>query len=522
MRHYVKGAGSSSALRLCLLLLCLTGTACPSAAQEKIKIHITSELLKGGTRGGADRFIDDVYMTHDNLKMWCDSLYRHPDNIVEAFGNVRAIQNDSIHLSGDYIHYDGNTRFAKVRKNVTLKDPSMTLTTHSLDYDGIWEFGYYFDGGRLVDAKNTLTSRRGYYFTQTKIANFVDSVKVDSPEYAITSDTLKYSTVSNIVSIVSPTWINGKSNNNSTLYSEDGWYNTALGRAELYKNNRVTRTSYTARADTMSIDSVLQQVVMLHRVVIHDTVNKIILKGHYAMTDQLKDVSYVTRQALLILVGESDSLFLHGDTLFVEKDTLDNDVLRACRGVRFFSQSLQGACDSMVYLTRDSTVTLYKEPIAWASKNQLKGKLISFLSANGKAKEFRLQDDATMISRRETTEMFDQITGRTIFGYFQDNEIYKIDVDGNGETIYFVDDNGVYYGPHMASAPRIMIKIHKRQITDITYHNTGDGSVTPLFMKTPEDTRLKNFIWLEHLCPVDKNDIYTARVAPDSPAPTTE
>ena len=160
MRYYAKGGGSSSALRLCLLLLCLTGAARPSSAQEKIKIHITSELLKGGTRGGADRFIGDVYMTHDNLKMWCDSLYRHPDNIVEAFGNVRAIQNDSIHLSGDYIHYDGNTRFTKVRKNVTLKDPSMTLTTQFLDYDGIWEFGYYFDGGQLVDAKNTLTSRR--------------------------------------------------------------------------------------------------------------------------------------------------------------------------------------------------------------------------------------------------------------------------------------------------------------------------------------------------------------------------
>ncbi|MDR0766388.1 MAG: organic solvent tolerance protein OstA [Odoribacteraceae bacterium] len=509
-----KRVGSSNARACLLLILCLAGITLPSPAQEKIQINIEADLLRAGTRGAADKFTGNVYMTHDNLKMWCDSLYRHPGNIVEAFGNVRAIQNDSIHLSGNYIHYDGNTRFTKVRENVILKDPAMTLTTRFLDYDGIWELGYYFNGGRVVDARNTLTSQRGYYFTQTKIANFIDSVTVDAPDYTILSDTLKYSTATNIVSIVSPTWINGKNDDNSSLYSEDGWYDTALGRASLYKNNRVTRKAYTARADTIHVDSVSRQVIMQNRVVIHDTVNKIIIKGHYAMTDQLKDLSHVTREALLILVGESDSLFLHGDTLFVHKDTLGHDILRAYHGVRFFSQSLQGACDSMVYLTSDSTVMLYKDPVAWANKNQLKGKRISFLSANGKAREFQLQDDATIISRREQTEMFDQITGRIIQGYFHDNEIYKIEVDGNGETIYFVDDNGIYYGPHTASAPRITIKIHARQITDITYYKTGDASVTPIFMKAPTETRLKNFTWLEYLCPRDKNDIYTTRPAP--------
>ena len=497
-------------------LLCLTMGMRHAAAQEKIIINITSDFLKGGTRGNPNKFTGNVYMTHDNLRMWCDSLYRFPDNIVEAFGNVRAIQNDSVHLTGNYLHYDGNTRFTKVRGNVTLKDPTMTLTTRFLDYDGIWEFGYYFNGGRIVDSRNTLTSKRGYYFTRTKIANFVDSVFVNAPDYTIDSDTLKYSTATNIVSIVSPTRINGKGENNNILYSEEGWYDTARGHAELHKNKRVTHKSYTARADSMSIDSISQQVVMLHHVVVHDTVNKIIIKGDYAKTDQLKNLSFVTREALLILVGESDSLFLHGDTLFVYKDSLDNDVLKAYHQVRFFSQSLQGVCDSMIYLTSDSTVNLYKNPVAWANRNQLKGDRITFFSSDGQAREFRLENDATMIARRGQTEMFDQITGRTILGYFHDNEIYKIEVDGNGETIYFVDDNGIYYGPHLASAPRIMIRVNKRQITDITYYNTGDGTVTPLFMIKPGETRLKNFVWLEHLCPVDKNDIYTTRPAKET------
>jgi hypothetical protein len=148
----------------------------------------------------------------------------------------------------------------------------------------------------------------------------------------------------------------------------------------------------------------------------------------------------------------------------------------------------------------------------------LKGERIAFTIANGQAREFRLENDATMIARREG-EMFDQITGRVLTGYFHDNEIYKIVADGNGETIYFVDDQGIYYGPHTASAPRIMIKIRERQITDITYYNTGDGSVTPLFMVNPAESRLKNFVWLESLCPVDKHDIYSKRTVEPPPPP---
>ncbi|MDR1415538.1 MAG: organic solvent tolerance protein OstA [Odoribacteraceae bacterium] len=520
-KHCDKGAGLSNLLIAIILLLAGSARDASAQGQEKIKINITSDLLRGGTQGRPDRFTGSVYMTHDNLRVWCDSLYRHPDNIVEAFGHVRAIQNDSIHLRGNYIHYDGNTRFTQVRGNVTLQDPSMTLTTNFLDYDGIWDLGYYFNNGHLVDAKNTLDSRRGYYFTQTKIANFVDSVTVNSPEYTILSDTLKYSTATNTVTFVGPTLMNGKGEKNNTLYSEDGWYDTAIGHAELYKNNLVTHTSYTVTADTMVMDSIRQLVVMHNRVTIHDTVNNVIVKGDFAETDQLANLSRVTRDALLILVGEADSLFVHGDTLFMQKDSLDRDVLRAHHHVRFFSRDLQGVCDSMVYLASDSTITLYREPIAWANGNQLKGERISFTTANGKAREFRLTNDATMIARREQTEMFDQITGRTLTGYFHENEIYQIDADGNGETIYFVDDNGIYYGPHSASAPRIKIRINERQITDITYYDNGDGTITPLFMVEPKETRLKNFTWLEYLRPVDKHDIYSTRSPEGEKQPET-
>ena len=108
---------------------------------------------------------------------------------MEAFGNVHVIQNDTLNLWGDFMLYNGNTEFAKVRDNVIMKDPKITLTTDFLDYDGLFDIGYYFNWGQLKDSQNTLDSKKGNYFTQTKIPLFKDSVKVNSPEYLIFSDT---------------------------------------------------------------------------------------------------------------------------------------------------------------------------------------------------------------------------------------------------------------------------------------------------------------------------------------------
>ena len=97
--------------------------------------------------------------------MFCDKLYNHRDsNYVEAFGNVHVIQNDTLNLWGDFMLYNGNTEFAKVRDNVIMKDPKITLTTDFLDYDAANRVGYYFNKGTIKDSINTLISDIGYYY----------------------------------------------------------------------------------------------------------------------------------------------------------------------------------------------------------------------------------------------------------------------------------------------------------------------------------------------------------------------
>lgn len=495
----------------------------PLSAQEKktTKVNIKhADFFKIDNQNKRNRLTGNVHMTHENMLMWCDSLYQYPDsNYIEAFGHVRAIQNDSIHLSGNYMYYDANTKKAYMRNNVALRDPKMTLTTDFLDYDGIFEIGFYYNHGRIKDETNTLDSEEGTYFTKSKLAFFKDSVVVLSPEYTIYSDTLKYKTDTKLVTILGPTYIYGKGEEGNTLYSEEGWYDTRLGHAELYKNNRITHLSYTGVADTMIMDSIKQEAVLRKNVVLTDTVNNVIVQGHYGRVDQTTNDAFVTDSTLMILVGKQDSLYLHCDTLFLNKDSLDNNIVKAYYKVRFFSKDLQGVSDSMVYLTADSTITLYREPVAWANGNQLTGEKIILLTGKGMIKEFYLKNQAMMIARREETEMYDQIKGRNMTGYFRDNELYMVYVDGNGETIYYPDDKGVIIGVNKATSSNIRIQIKNRKVSSITFLNKPEGELNPLFLIDPEEYRLNEFIWLKYLQPKDRQDIFIYPVDNNSAIP---
>ena len=192
--------------------------------------------------------------------MTCDSLHHYSDsNYIYAYGNVHAVQNDTLNMWGDFVFYNGNTELAKVRHNVVLQDPQLTLSTDSLNYDAFNRIGHYFNGGTIKDSVNTLVSDIGYYFLSINEMFYKDSVKVYTPDYTLYSDTLKYQTQSKLITILGPTTIVGE---DRTLYSEYGWYNSITSHAELYKNNTLTYNNYIGSSDTLVVDSVSGTAIM--------------------------------------------------------------------------------------------------------------------------------------------------------------------------------------------------------------------------------------------------------------------
>jgi lipopolysaccharide assembly outer membrane protein LptD (OstA) len=145
----------------------------------------------------------NVQFRHDNALLYCDSAYFYENkNSLDAFGNVRIIHGDTLFVYGDLLYYDGNTKLARLRKNVRMINRKTTLTTDSLNYDRVANLSYYYTGGKIVDELNTLTSLWGQYSPASNQAIFKSQVKLNNKNFTLVSDTLHYNTKSRIANIV--------------------------------------------------------------------------------------------------------------------------------------------------------------------------------------------------------------------------------------------------------------------------------------------------------------------------------
>ncbi len=497
------------------------------APRKKITI-LHADIAYPGRDTMPTRLIGNVMLAHNDVVITCDSLHQYDYmNFVKAYSNVHMVQNDTLNLWGDWATYDGDTQLAKVRNNVTLQDPDITLTTDFLDYDADARIGHYFNHGHIVDDINTLDSEYGYYYMNIKQMFFWTDVVVVNPEYLMVSDTMRYHTEQKIITIVGPTTIYG---DDRTLYSEDGWYNSITAHAELYKNNHLTFSSYKGVADTIIADSVTNLVFMYHNIELLDTINDILVEGEYGELQNDNDYAFVTDHAILTMIGSPDSLFLHGDTLtmqkeFYEADSIEANVMTAFYKVRFFNEDLRGRSDSMSFTTIDSIVHLYNDPVVWAQDNQMTATYIDMKMRDGMADEFHLKDNSMIINPMDSativiidSNMYNQIRGRDITGYIRDNQLYKIYVDGSGETIYYPDDNGVPFALANVLSSEIMIYLEDQHIEDITFINKPEGTMNPMFLVTPDEQFLKGFSWRIVEKPISKEDIFRIPFAdePDS------
>jgi len=462
-----------------------------------------------------------VVFRHDSLYMYCDSAYFYTlTNSLEAFDNVRIEQGDTLHINGDYLNYYANTRLAKIRENVKMENNDVTLFTDSFDFDRNKNLGYYFTGGMLVDSINELTSVYGQYSPGTKMAFFKKKVRLVNPQFTLTSDTLNYNTDTKIATIIGPTVIEADS---GFIYTDKGWYNTVSGESKLYNRSTVLSKdkTKTITADSMNYDRTKGFVEAFGNMIVNDTVKKIIIMGDYGYYDEKTNYTFATDSAQMIEYSQRDSLFLHADTLLME--TIDSDrEVRAYYGVRFFRTDLQGVCDSLQYKTVDSIMRLYKHPILWNDSYQLTGDTIKILFNDSTIERMNVVNYA-FASQEIDTSYYNQLKGRNLTAYFKAGEIYQIDVEGNGEAIYYNIDNKTAAPLQLSksSGSFYTFFIHERKIKEIHWYPEPKLDVYPIPDLTPDLKFLQDFVDYNYLRPKSREDIFikTVMKTKDIPPP---
>lgn len=454
------------------------------------------------------RLIGDVRLRHKEMYMICDSAhYYEKTRIVKAYSNIHIHKGDTLHIYGDYLLYNSDTEQAELEDNVLLIDRETKLYTDHIYYDMVNEVARYNTGGRILNNENVLTSIIGIYYSEPEIFHFKDSVKLVDPDYTMYSDTLVYNSKTETAFFLGPSEIFGDS-----LYAkcEKGWYDTKNKVSLLRQNAMIDNEKQVISGDSLYYEDERGYGSAYYNVTINDRTRDIIIKGNKSWYHREPEDFMVTDSAQFIQASEDDFLYLHADTLWsVERgdSTGDNQLLRAWYGVRIFSNNLQAKCDSLSYSSTDSIVRLYDSPVLWSDQNQLMADSIFLFIRNDEIDRMELYGSAFVIEKVDTTR-FNQIRGTILTGYFRDNEIYRIQVKGNAENIYYAVDEGTLVGVNQGTCASMDIYLQEGKIKDIYMFQGPDGSLDPPLLKPAADRRYDTFRWLVNLRPKNRTDIF--------------
>lgn len=494
--------------------------------------------------------VGDVEFSKGPMLMFCDSCHYFPETeSMEAFGNVRMEQGDTLFVYADELVYDGRpeaeiaTLYADLGKKVRLINKDVELKTDVFVYDLKLDLGYYNVGGELTDASNRLTSLEGEYLPSTKEANFYTDVHLNSRSQSDTldiyTDTLYYNTALHIAELNAPSTI---VNARGTVYTRRGVYLTDSNICML-SERPVIITSQNQRliADSVYYNRNAGYGEAFGNMELTEIDNKAMVCGDYGFYNELRDSSFVTGHAVIKEYSEGDTLFLHGryiqtfielDSTLYAADTIagipESLKVDTCHvaviypRVRFFRSDLQGVCDSMRFTRRDSMLRMYVNPVIWNQEQQIFGNVIE-LHLNDSTVDRAILPEFGFAAQQIEGEHFNQISGKKMTAYFIDSDLRHLDIEGNVEIIMYPQEadstvNKLVNAESSFLAADFLNRVAKK----VKMWPDTNGKATPLFMAKRSQYYLAKFKWFDKLRPVSPEDIFVVSDAMEEVMSTAE
>lgn len=456
-----------------------------------------------------------VHFTHAGAQLWCDSAYFFQEsNSVEAFGHVRFKQGDTLSLTCNYADYDGSDQMMHARHNVVLKHRTQTLYTDSLDYDRIYSLAYFFEGGKLVDGKDRLVSDWGAYSTATREASFYYGVEMYSGKNHITTDTLHYDTRSSIAHVVGPSTITSKG---SIIHTTDAFMNSRTDRSQLFGRSTIVDGDKTITGDSLYHDNNNGNNEGFGNVVYVDKKNKNELHANRLFYNEKTGYGYATQKALLVDYSQKDTLWMHADSLKIYTFNIATDSVyrkvHAFDHVRAYRQDVQAVCDSLVFNSLDSCMTMYRDPIAWNSNRQLLGEVIKVYMNDSTIRKAEIIEQALSVEQVDEKGHSNQVSSKRMDAYFVDGAMRRTDAIGNVKSLYYnadSKDSVLTELNYLETDTMRMYLSPQRQLQKI-WASKSVGIMYPITQIPPDKRRLPEYEWFDYVRPLDKDDVFNWR-----------
>lgn len=469
-----------------------------------------------------------VHLFHKGALVVSDkSFFYSKKNFFEAEGKVVFTQGDTLRMTSEYLEYDGANGKAKAWGNVFLKQPDMTLETDTLYLDRNKNIAYYETPGTIIDSASILKSNRGKYFMNEKKYQFISNVRINNPEYYVTSTQLDYFTETNKAFLYGPTKIIGA---DYDIYCERGFYNLDAQRGNFKQNALINYNQKIIEGDSLYFENDREYASANYDVSITDTINNSIIRGNYAEIFKAKDSAIITRKAYAINILENDSLFIKADTL-IGTGPPEHRVLRGYYGVKILKSDIRGKSDSLYLDDQIGKIELHKRPLTkkqdqilsddeknkrnpvlWFGASQMSGEVIHLLTETGEKKLDSLQifGNAFIIEKDTlSNDGYNQIVGSELYGDFEEGALKNLDVIKNTMVIYYLyTEAGELIGINKTICSALDIVFLNNEINEISFYVSPDGEVFPEDQIDKNLRKLKGFLWRENEKPETFEDLF--------------
>lgn len=485
--------------RIILLFILLITWGFPSIAQVTKKIEYESDRTIKNEEKYPGAFIlskvqKQVHFTHAGIEVWCDqAIHYATENFFKAYGNVRMEQGDTITMTSNYAEYNGSTQFAFASGNVNMRNPETSLKTDTLFFDRLKQQAYYRSGGTVRDSSSVLKSQIGRYYLDDEKYSFASEVVITNPDYVLTSSQLDFYSDTGNAYMYGPSTITSEE---SVIYAERGFYDTRGNTGYFVKNSRIDYENRILEGDSLYFDRNKNFASATNNIKVTDTINKSVIRGHYAEVFREKDSVFITKKAVAIALQEKDSIYIHSDTLMVTGKA-DDRVIRGFYDVRLFKSNMSGKSDSIHVKESTGLTQMLGNPVIWSGENQLTGDTIHLLNnvETDKLDSLKVFYNAFMI-QKDSLGGYNQIKGKEMYGTFTDNDLTQVDLIKNTETIYYMrNDPGELIGINKTLSSSIQIMLEDQKVQDVYYLKQVDGKLYPEEELPPNARELKGFNW---------------------------
>lgn len=498
-----------------------------------------------------------VQLTDGKTTLLTEELQYDLNQKIGEYTNGGKVLNEKSVLTSKEGTYYADLKDVYFKKNVVLVDPSYTLTSDSLLYNTNSQVATFITLTNIVDSlRRRIVTREGFYdlkrrrsflagrSTIVDSAVFVTADKIetdDSSGITILRGNAVYKDTAQGVAILSnqieanrgessfiatqhPLMIIRQDNDSIYLTADtllSGRLSTfrrvqdslrridSAARAIEAKKPKIRDTAIAQTTDTASRRTPIVQIPsdttgaatvapttggMPIAQAPRDTTGALTVAPKIADTNSIDETDTIRRT---VIINPSSAAGDSADRYF-----------RAWYHVRIFSDSLQAVSDSLFYGGDDSVFRLFKDPVMWASGNQVTGDTIFLYTKNKKADRLRVFENGMAINKA-AENMFNQIKGTRLTGYFRDGVIDYMRARGNAESVYYVkDDNEALVGMNRASGNIIDMRFKDKALDRVVFINDVKGTLFPLRQIAEEDKRLRNFKWLEDRRPKSKFELF--------------